>query len=204
MSKAQLTVAKVLPYILIVAGVLGLLASMVLTVDKIALLKDPGYTPSCSISPLLSCVSVIGSWQASALFGIPNPLFGIAGFSMVLVVGVAMLAQAQLRRWFWLTCNVGLLAAIVFVHWLISQSIYVIGALCLWCMLVWVVTAAAFWYTTLYNLQQGHLSLPGNWKRVTNFVFAYHDILLCSWYVLILFLILQRFWSYFSLLFAIR
>ncbi|MDT5250831.1 MAG: hypothetical protein QOJ28_3465, partial [Mycobacterium sp.] len=38
----------------LIAGVLGLTAAITLTVEKIELLIDPSYVPSCSINPVLS------------------------------------------------------------------------------------------------------------------------------------------------------
>ncbi|HXH27169.1 MAG TPA: vitamin K epoxide reductase family protein [Candidatus Acidoferrum sp.] len=192
--------AKFLPYIFVVCGVIGLVASMILTLDKIELLKNPTFRPICDINPLFSCVSVASSPQSETFFGIPNSLFGVAGFSMILMGGLVLLAGCSLRRWFWRLLNLGLLAAIIFIHWLISQSIYVISALCLYCMAVWLVTAALFWYTTLYNIQQDSLPFLGHFKKVTSFMLRYHDIILVSWYTLIVFLIFQHFWSFFSLL----
>ena len=43
------------------------------------------------------------------------------------------------------------------MHWLIFQSLYVIGALCPYCMAVWAVTIPICWYVTLHNLERGHL-----------------------------------------------
>ncbi len=60
---------------LVVAGALGLTASLVLTIEKFSLLADPTYRPSCSINPVISCGSVMSSPQAEA-FGFPNPLLG--------------------------------------------------------------------------------------------------------------------------------
>ncbi|PRC47126.1 hypothetical protein C6A85_86565, partial [Mycobacterium sp. ITM-2017-0098] len=38
----------------LIAGVIGLAAAMTLTIEKIELLIDPDYVPSCSINPVLS------------------------------------------------------------------------------------------------------------------------------------------------------
>ena len=73
--------------------------------------------------------------QASA-FGPPNPFIGIAGFSVFVTVGVALLSGARLAKWFWLGLQLGATFAVVFVHWLIDQSLYEIGKLCRgawWC-----------------------------------------------------------------------
>src|SRR6202000_1028501 len=119
--------------------VIGLVSSMTLTVEKIDILANPAYVPSCNINPIVSCGSVMVTPQASAL-GFPNPLLGIAGFTVVVVSGVLAVAKVPLPRWFWIGLTAGTLLGAVFVHWLIFQSLYRIGALCPYCMVVWVAT----------------------------------------------------------------
>lgn len=81
--------------LLLVTGVLGLLASAMLTIDKIKILEDPNFVPGCSLDPTISCGSVMQSWQGS-VFGFPNPLIGIASFSVVIVAGVLTLGGVAL------------------------------------------------------------------------------------------------------------
>ena len=76
----------------LIAGVVGLAAALTLTVEKIEILINPDYVPSCSINPVLSCGSVMVTPQASA-FGFPNPLIGIVAFTVVVVTGVLALAK---------------------------------------------------------------------------------------------------------------
>jgi hypothetical protein len=66
-----------------------------------------------------------------------------------------LLAGARFARWFWIAFNVGITGALAFVIWLISQSIFVLGTLCPWCMLVWSVTIPLFWIVTSRNLAEG-------------------------------------------------
>ncbi len=79
---------------ILIAGVVGLAAALTLTVEKIEILINPDYVPSCSINPVLSCGSVMVTPQASA-FGFPNPLIGIVAFTIVLVTGVLALAKSR-------------------------------------------------------------------------------------------------------------
>ncbi|TWD73017.1 putative membrane protein [Kribbella amoyensis] len=177
---------RLLPWLLLVGGTVGLLAAGALTVEKIAMLRDPNHVPSCSINPVLSCGSVMTEPQAEA-FGFPNPLLGIAGFAMVAAVGAALLAGAAFRRWFWLGLQAGLTFGVVFVHWLIFQSLYRIGALCPYCMVVWTVTIPISWYVTLHNLAR----LP-----VGKVLTRYHGVVLTVWYLAIVTLVGEQFWSY--------
>ena len=123
----------------LIAGVVGLAAALTLTIEKIEILINPDYVPSCSINPVLSCGSVMVTPQASA-FGFPNPLIGIVSFTVVVVTGVLAVAKVRLPRWYWAGLAVGTLLGVGFIHWLIFQSLYRIGALCPYCMVVWAVT----------------------------------------------------------------
>lgn len=184
-----------LAWLLTIAGGLGLLAATVLLVEKIALLEDPDYVPTCSINPILSCGSVMTTSQAEA-FGFPNPIIGIAGFAVVVATGVGMLAGATFRRWYWLGLQAGVTFGVGFVHWLAFQSLYRIDALCPYCMVVWVVTIPVFLAVTLHNVRAGHL--PGN--RFTDHVDEYRGVVLTVWYLVIAGLITQRFWDYWQTL----
>ena len=139
---------------LVVAGALGWWAAFSLTVDKFILLQDPDAELGCNISLLVQCGKNLGSAQG-AVFGFPNPLIGLGGFVAPIAVGVSLLAGARFARWFWIAFNVGLAGALAFVIWLISQSFFVLGTLCPWCMLVWSVTIPLFWVVTLRNLAEG-------------------------------------------------
>ena len=76
------------------------------------------------------------------------------------VVGVAILAGARFARWFWWLFAARVTLAFVFVLWLISQSIFVLGTLCPWCMVTWVVTIPTFYAVTLHVLRTGIVPAP--------------------------------------------
>lgn len=66
--------------------------------------------------------------------GVP---FARSLLAVVAATGASLLAGARFSRWYWLGLQIGVAAAAVFVHWLIVQSLYVLGALCPYCMVVW-------------------------------------------------------------------
>ncbi|MEE1786318.1 vitamin K epoxide reductase family protein [Streptomyces sp. SP17BM10] len=186
-------------WLLLVGGALGLFASAVLTLDKLRLLKDPSYVPSCNINPIISCGSIMRSEQAEA-FGFPNSLLGLAGFAVVTAIGAGLLAGASYRRWFWLGLQAGTVFGIGFVTWLMYQSLYRIGALCPYCMVVWVGVVALFWYTTLHNLRSGVIPVGRGLRPVVREAARYHWVVPALWYAVIALLVLDRFWYYWSTL----
>lgn len=188
---------KIFPWILVVIGVLGLFAALMLSIEKIELLKNPNYQASCNINPLFSCTGVMKSSQA-AVAGFPNPYFGLVAYALVLCTGVGLLAGAKFKKWYWQLFQLGPMAGVVFAHWLIYQSLYNIGSLCLYCMLVWTITIPAFIYTTLWNLREGNITPPKALKGVASFFDRHHTDILIVWYIAIIALVLNRFWYFFA------
>src|SRR6204780_5170616 len=112
-SDVQPAVARASAWWILIAGVIGLIASATLTVEKIELLLNPAYVPSCNLNPVVACGSVMTTPQASA-FGFPNSLIGIAAFAVVTVTGVLTVAKVPLPRWYWVGLAVGTLFGAVF------------------------------------------------------------------------------------------
>lgn len=184
-----------LPWLLTVGGALGLLAAFALTVERIALAVDPGYTPSCSINPVLSCGSVMLTEQA-ALFGFPNPLLGIGAFAVVVTIGVALLGRVRLPGWFWTGLLAGALAGTALVHYLVVASLYRIGALCPYCMVVWAVTIPITWYAALAVLDGAARRGPGAARSAYRVLAGYHAVPVVLWFLVVAGLALVRFRDY--------
>lgn len=189
------TVHRLSAWWVLIAGIVGLIAAMDLTIEKIILLTDPEYVPSCSINPILSCGSVMSTEQASA-FGFPNSLIGVAGFTVVVVSGVLAVARVPLPRWYWSGLAAGVLLGATFVHWLIYQSVYRIEALCPYCMVVWSVTIPLLVVTTSIALRG--TSLRGS--ALVRVVYTWRWSLVALWFTAVFLIILVHFWDYWSTL----
>ncbi|HEY1530795.1 MAG TPA: vitamin K epoxide reductase family protein [Galbitalea sp.] len=155
---------KIFGVVLVIAGLAGLTAAWNLSVDKVTVILSPGASLNCNVSLLVECGKNLGSWQGS-LLGFPNPLLGLGGFAVVLMVGIAVLAGVRFSRWWWIAFNAGVFLAFAFITFLIISSVYFIGTLCLWCALVWTVTIPTFWLTTIRNLKEGHLRVNARATR---------------------------------------
>jgi uncharacterized membrane protein len=197
--KPKRTLESTLPWLLLIGGIIVTIASIALSVEVFDRLKNPNFVPVCNLNPVLSCTSVADSSQAHA-FGIPNYFIGIAGYGALTAIGAGMLAGAKFKRWFWQLVEAGLLFAFLFMTFLQFQTIYRIGALCLFCMVLWVFTWPMFWYTTLYNLRKGNIKLSKKLDGAVGFAYRFHAEILTSWYVIIIALILKRFWYYWKTL----
>jgi uncharacterized membrane protein len=170
--------------LLLVTGAIGLLASLILSVDKVQQLQDKiAGTESvfaCDFSAWVSCSSVIASPQSEA-FGFPNSFIGVVGFAVVLTLGVVWMAGAPVQGWIWGGLQAGTVFGIGFVTWLQHETIYEIGALCPYCMVVWVVMIPLFVVVTRHSLQRW---APGS--GITRLVSDWTLLIVVLWYVAVL------------------
>lgn len=181
----------------LLGGVIGLLASAALTVEKIEILRNPSHVPSCNVNPILSCGSVMVTRQASIL-GFPNPLLGVAAFTVVVVTGVLALAKVVMPQWYWIGLTVGTLIGATFVHWLIFQSLYRIGALCPYCMVVWAVTMTLLVvFASIAFRPALEARDAGGWRLL----YQWRWSIVALWFTAVFLLIMARFWDYWSTLF---
>jgi uncharacterized membrane protein len=180
----------------LIAGVIGLIASATLTVEKIEVLLNPSYVPSCNLNPIVSCGSVMTTPQASAL-GFPNSLIGIGAFTVVTVTGVLAVTKVRLPQWYWVGMTVGTLVGAAFVHWLIFQSLYRIGALCPYCMVVWVATISLLVVVASIAFRPSGESHGG---AITRELYRWRWSIATIWFTAVVLLIQARFWDYWSTL----
>ncbi|MFF1632923.1 vitamin K epoxide reductase family protein [Leifsonia sp. NPDC058248] len=169
---------------LIVAGAIGFWAAFQLTLDKLAVLANPNAQLSCNFSLLVGCSKNLNSPQG-AIFGFPNPLLGIAGWTAVIAVGVGILAGGRFAKWYWMLFNLGVVGAIVLVGYLITQSVTVLNVLCPWCMVTWVVTIPTFWAVTLYNLKEGNIPVPASARRFFSTLYGWVPLITVVCYAIV-------------------
>jgi uncharacterized membrane protein len=180
----------------LIAGVIGLVASMALTIEKFKILLDPHYVPPCNVNPIVSCGSVMTTPQAS-LLGFPNPLLGIIGFTVVTVTGVLAVAKVPLPQWYWIGLTVGTLIGATLVHWLIFQSLYRIGALCPYCMVVWAVTIPLL--VVLVSIVFRPTLERGD-SAIARVLYQWRWSIVTLWFTAVFLLIMVRFWDFWSTL----
>ncbi len=174
--------------VLLLGAAVAWAAALALLVDKMQLIADPGSKLGCDVNPFISCGSVMMTWQASA-FGIPNMAIGLGGFAIMGTVGAMLLSRVQPPRWFRWAVLAGLVFAFGFIHFLALSAIFVIRALCPWCMVVWVATAPMFFAYLAHMVEERDLPLPGPFAMVLR----RWAVLTVLWYVLVAVTILLAF-----------
>lgn len=153
--------------ILVIFSAFALLASFVLSIDKVKLLENPDAQLVCSVNLVVNCASVMKTEQAS-VFGFTNSFFGIAAFAALLALAVAIAAGVRLPNWLLKAMQVGVAFGWGFALWLFFQSVYVIQILCPWCLVVTTSTTILFFALLRYNLQRGALGLDNKTHKAVN------------------------------------
>ena len=141
------------------SAAVSLLAAFVLSIDAWHLAANPDQVLACDVNEVLSCGKVALSWQAKVV-GFPNAFIGLAAEPVVVTIAVASLAGTRFPRWFMTAAQLVYLVGVVFAYWLFSQSLFVIGALCPWCLLITISTTFVFMTLLHANALQENLYLP--------------------------------------------
>jgi uncharacterized membrane protein len=128
---------------MLVSSTLSLIASLVLSYDAIKLAEAPSGKLACDINAVVSCGKVAKSWQSS-LLGFPNSFLGLMLEPVIITVAIAGLSLVTFPRLFMRVAHIGYGLGLLFALWLLSQSLFVIHALCPWCLLVTISTVTVF------------------------------------------------------------
>lgn len=177
--------------VLTATGLASLVLMFVLTLETMAVYRDPGHVPNCVAGSVFACGRVIDSWQAAVL-GFPNSLAGLVVFTAVTVLGLVLLARAVLPAWPVAVVWVLLTVMLGMSSWMMLQQFFAIGGLCTYCSGAWLLTGPAWWYLTLHlwsrvaptsgaalTLARWHLVPLAVWFVVwaALFVWAFLDVL---------------------------
>lgn len=134
--------------VMLVASAVALIASFILSAETLVMARNPGMKLGCDVNGVVSCSSVAQSWQSEIIkfagMSFPNAFFGIAAESVFVTVAVIGMVRVAVPRWFAACTWLGGLAALAYAYWLFTQSMYVIHALCPWCLLLMFSTTIQF------------------------------------------------------------
>ena len=143
----------------LISGIIAFGAASMLVYERLQIFMDAGHKSICDVNALLNCGTVMRTEQAE-LFGFPNPFIGIAGYAITITIATALISGARFSRWYWIAMNIGHGLALAFVFWLWYQTTFQINALCLFCMIVWMMQIPIFVKVTARNISAGVFNLP--------------------------------------------
>lgn len=156
-------------------GLVGLAASLALSIERFLQLANPGAPLVCDVNAILNCGTVMQTWQAK-VFGFPNSFIGLMAYPVVITVAVAGLAGVRFPRWFLVAAQAGFGLGLLFAYWLFFQSVFVIQVLCPFCLAITAATTILFETLLRYNLRENVFGLSNTaHKRVLGWLQKDYD-----------------------------
>ena len=183
---------------MLVSSLLSLTASLVLSIDAIALAKNANSKLFCDINAVVSCGKVALSWQSN-LLGFPNAFIGLICEPVVITLAMAGLGHTKFPKWFLKTAMAIYFVGLSFAFWLLSQSFFVIKAFCPWCLLVTVSTVTVFSTMLRVNLFENSFgfSSSAHEKILSFYRRGWDHVLVASVYTVLILAILFKYGKYF-------
>lgn len=183
--------------IMLFFSAVALVTSLILSAETLALARAPKKLLSCDFNSVVSCSRVAQTWQAEMVkFGelsFPNAFFGIAAESVFVTLAVIGMIRVRVPRWFAICTWLGGLCALVYAYWLFSQSMFVIHALCPWCIVLMFSTTMQFISLTHASVSSQKL-LVKRFSLVESYYRLRYDLLIdVLWIAALLTLILCQY-----------
>jgi uncharacterized membrane protein len=122
---------------MLAGGITGMVAAFLQTLEKLTLLQNKSAVLYCNINAIFSCTNVLKSWQAS-VFGFPNSIMCLVLFTIFASIALAGLTAKQLPKGLRLGIQALSLLTLGFALWFLWESIYVINAVCMFCLICFV------------------------------------------------------------------
>ena len=175
----------------------ALVTSLILSAETLALAREPNKLLSCDFNSVVSCSRVAQTWQAEIVkFGelsFPNAFFGIAAESVFVTLAVIGMIRVRVPRWFAICTWLGGLCALAYAYWLFSQSMFVIHALCPWCIVLMFSTTMQFISLTHASVSSQKL-LVKRFSLVESYYRLRYDLLIdVLWIAVLVTLILSQY-----------
>lgn len=140
-------------YLVITLGALvGLIASFLQLLEKLNLLKHPAASLYCNLNSVFNCSNILNAHQSS-VFGFPNSLLCIILFTIALTAGLIGLTGGQIHKYLRFFFQFLALFTAGFGFWYLWQSIFNVGAICIFCVFCYlgVLVLNAAWFRLNYR-----------------------------------------------------
>ena len=165
MKKYAFSSQKAALWAIVSGSFIGGVASFLQVIERITWgeqLHAPAKALACDLSSSFSCSSVFGAWQSS-VFGFSNSLLCVTFFAVMLGFGLAALYSDNLQKAARLTAQFFSLFFLAFGAWYLTQTIFVVGSLCIFCVACYAGVIMINWGWLRLNVHD--LPLKASWRN---------------------------------------
>lgn len=119
--------------LMVIGGLMGAIASFMQLIEKIHILKNPSSNLICNINEVINCTNVLNAPQSS-VFGFPNAMMSLVLFVLFFSIGLVGISGGNISKWLKNIIFFLSLFTLGFGSWFLWQSTFVIGSICLYCI----------------------------------------------------------------------
>ncbi|MDQ5885264.1 MAG: hypothetical protein QG645_427 [Patescibacteria group bacterium] len=119
-----------------VGSAIGLIASFIQTIERISYADQPLKALTCDINSIFSCSSVFDGWQSS-FFGFSNSIMSLTFFAVVFGVSISGATGSIINKYLRYVMHFFSVFFLAFGAWYLHQTVYAIGALCIFCIFIY-------------------------------------------------------------------
>ncbi len=159
----------------VVLVVVGFFDSVYLSVSHYRVYADIGYKSFCAISRAINCDTVSQS-PYSIFLGLPVPVWGIIGYSLLLLLVVAAYGRAAEKKRIWCLVFWLSLAFSVYSVVLALISSYLIGSYCIMCIVSYGVNLGLLFYAWIIRRRFSESGLLSGTLEDIRFLHKYRGI----------------------------
>ena len=137
--------------VLIIGSFIGLVASFIQIIERINYAENPTSNLLCNINSALSCSNVFSGWQSS-VFGFSNSIMCLTFFSIMFGIALSGRFNKGFSKILGLVMHFFSLFFLLFGAWYLHQSVFSIGAICLFCIFCYSGVIAINWSWLRINM----------------------------------------------------
>lgn len=130
--------------ILLIGSIIGLVSSLIQTIERISYAVKPEVALQCDINAVFSCSNVFDAWQSS-FFGFSNSLLILAFFGILTGISLAGVSGSKINKKLRFILQFFALFFLAFGTWYLWQSTFVIGYLCIFCSFNYLAVVIVNW-----------------------------------------------------------
>jgi len=176
--------------VILVGTILSLMSAFILSIDALEIAKNPGVILNCSINAIINCATVAKSSFAE-IFGFPNSFIGLISQPIFITIAIAGLFGVKFPRLFMFYAQIIYTFAFIFAYYLFFIGLFIIQAVCPWCLVVTLSTTVVFFFLTRYNIREDNLYLSKRFaKKAKTFIDKDYDKLVLALMIFSVFAIL--------------
>ena len=140
-------------WLLFAASSVGLISSLVQTIELISYRSQPATKLICDVNAVFSCSSVFDAWQ-SRVFGFSNSLVCLTFFGLSAGIALAAATGSELNKKLRFVFHFLSVFFLGLGAWYLWQSTYKIGAICMFCLFCYAAVIAMNWAWFRLNYEQ--------------------------------------------------